>query len=226
MIEMTAQPTAVGPLRQLVDYVRTRGVWATLRRLFTQFVFTREHYVLTYKPMDGEIPLVTARVPGTIRLARLDDLERLRVFAHHYTDEQFRRWIEAGPYLYVFEHERKLIGYRLITRELPRVGVARRVVRLEATDTWVVNAYTLEPYRAARIGSALASHILRENQQAGFRREVSLIRIDNVASRKMVGLAGAREMQEITYTRILGFARYQVRSAEERRYYYDGKPSA
>lgn len=214
-----------GTLSQLRQYLQTRGIRATLRRLFSAFVFTREHYVLVYKPMDVEPPRVEARIPGTMRLARPDDLDGLRVFAHHYTTTQFRRWIEQGGSLYVFEHEGRLIGYRLVNQEVARFGPARDVVRLEPTDTWVVNAYTLPEYRGARIGTALASHILAANRAAGFKREISLIRIDNEASRKMVGLAGAREMQEITYTRVLGIKRYRVRSTNARRYYDGQRPA-
>jgi GNAT superfamily N-acetyltransferase len=216
------QPAAAGTLAQFTAYVRSRGVRATLRRLFRAVVFSREHYVLTYKPMDCEPPQVAARIPGAIRLADLRDLERLSIFAHHYTTEQFRHFIEQGRSLYVFDHEGQLLGYRLVNREIPRIGAARGLIRLEPTDTWVVNAYTVPAYRGARIGSALASYILAENRAAGFRREISLIRIDNEASRKMVGLAGAREMEEVTFTRLLGFTRYRIRSANARRYYEGG----
>ena len=209
----------LGILGRLRNYVRSRGPWGTLQRLLRLFVYSREHYVLVYKSMEAEIPRVAARVPGIIRLAVPGDLERLGAFSHHYTVDEFRRWIDRGRCLYVFEHEDRLIGYRLVTREVPRFGAAHEIVRLEPTDTWVVNAYTLPEYRGARIGSALASHVLAANRVAGFKREVSLIRIDNEASRKMVGLAGAREMEEIRYTRLLGFKKVRVRSTHARRYY-------
>ncbi len=201
------------------EYVKSRGLRATLQRLWQLLVYSREHYVLVYKSMEAEIPHVVARVAGTIRLAAPADLDRLAAFSHHYTGEQFRRWIDQGRCLYVFEYEHRLLGYRLVTREVPRFGAAHDVVRLEPTDTWVVNAYTVPEYRGARIGAALASHVLAANRAAGFKREVSLIRVDNEASRKMVGLAGAQEMAEIRYTRLLGFKRVRARSTHARRYY-------
>jgi GNAT superfamily N-acetyltransferase len=207
-----------GIVAEVAAYVRTRGWRAALERALRAFVYARERWVLTYKPMDADVPVVEARVPGSIRLARPDDVPALRVFSHHYTDEQFRRWVEPGDRLWVFEQDGRLLGYRLVTRELPRLGAARRL-RLEPTDTFVTNAYTLEPFRGARIGAALTSHVLRANRARGFRREISLIRLDNEASRKMVGLAGAREIEEITLTRVLGVTWVRTRPAGARRYY-------
>ncbi|MBI3785717.1 MAG: GNAT family N-acetyltransferase [Deltaproteobacteria bacterium] len=206
-------------LKQLRSYLRSRGLAATLARFRTAFLFSREHYVLVYKPMDVEVPRVEARISGCCRLAELSDLPQLDVFSDQYTQEQFREWIEQGGVLFVFDHEGRIIAYRLITRQIPRVGAATKIIRLEATDTWVANTYTLPEFRGGRIGSALTSHVLIANKAAGYKREISLIRLANEASRKMVGLAGAVEIEEITYTVVCGLKLYKRRPAHQRRYY-------
>lgn len=215
---MASDERRQGALAAVRGYLRTRGLRATMRRLF-RLAFARESYVLVYKLMDGDLPHVSPRIPGTIRVAKPGDLPGLRVFSHHYTDQQFLRWIKQGDCLFVFEQEKRILAYRLVTRELPRFGVARGRVHLEPSDTFVTNAYTLAAFRGARLGSALASYVLRFNQARGLRREISLIRVDNEASRKMVGLAGAVEVEEIRVMRVLGLAWYRVRRADGRRYY-------
>ena len=117
----SARDASAGGLAMLREYVRSRGVWGTIRRLFTAFVFHREHLILYYKSMAEDIARVTPKLPGVMRRATLNDLDAMKVFAHHYTVRQFRRWIEKG-WVWVFEHEGKLIAYRAVTRELPRVG--------------------------------------------------------------------------------------------------------
>src|SRR5262249_47811067 len=114
-------PASSSAWSQLREYVKSRGVIGTVRRLFTAFVFHREHLVLYYKSMDDEIERVIPKIPGTMRRATVDDLDGLQVFAHHYSREQFARWIERR-WVWVFEHDTKLIAYRVVTRELPRTG--------------------------------------------------------------------------------------------------------
>ncbi|HXQ21013.1 MAG TPA: GNAT family N-acetyltransferase [Candidatus Acidoferrales bacterium] len=210
--QKSSMPDVFGTSLQLLrEYVTSRGVGATSRQLLSMCVYSRRSYVLVCKATDVDVPHISARIPGTIRLAVADDVERLRVFAHRYTGAQFRRWIEQRRGLYVFEHQGRLIAYRLVSRDVPRLSVARKIIRLEPTDTWVVSSYTLPDFRGARIGAALACHSLAENRVAGFKREISLIRADNEAARKMVGLAGGREVEEVTCTRLLGFKRYRRR---------------
>ena len=214
---MAARPLVL--LKQLREYIRSRGLLATLQRFGSAFLFSREHYVLVYKPMDVDLPRVDARISGRCRAAEITDLPQLVVFSNHYTQDQFREWIEQGGVLFLFDHDGRIVAYRLITREVPPVGAATRIIHLEPTDTWVANTYTLPEFRAGRIGSALTSHVLRVNQALGYKREISLIRLSNEASRKMVGLAGAIEIEEITYTILCGLKFYQRRPANERRYY-------
>jgi len=216
------QDRSVTPSRltMLRDYVRSRGLRGTLRRLFTAFVFHREHLVLYYKSMEQDVQRVVPKIHGSMRRATLEDLDRLAVFAHHYTAEQFRRWIEQG-WAWVFEHDGKLIAYRVVTRELPAVGAPSELVKLEPTDVWVVNMYTLPEYQGLRVQAALISHVLAENRALGFRREISMGRLDNESSRRTIGLSGGREMQEVIRTRFLGFTRYRFKETNARRY-YDG----
>jgi GNAT superfamily N-acetyltransferase len=217
-------PTApLGALTVLREHLRSRGVWGTLRRLFTAFVFRQEHLVLYYKSMEDEIQRVTAKIPGVTRRATLDDLDGLQVFAHHYTGAQFRRWIEHG-WVWVFEHDTKLIAYRVVTRELPRVGAPHDLLKLEPTDVWAVNMYTLPEYQGMRVQAALITHVLAENRALGYRRELSMGRFDNESSRRTIGLSGGREMQEVLRTRLLGFTRYRFIEAGAR-HYYDGHAS-
>ncbi|MFQ5664915.1 MAG: GNAT family N-acetyltransferase [Candidatus Binatia bacterium] len=217
----SATPSSWATLR---EYVKSRGVWGTARRLFTAFVYHREHLVLYYKPMDQEIQRVTAKVAGVMRRATVEDLERLDVFSHHYTQAQFRRWIEKG-WAWVFEHDGKLIAYRVVTQELPRVGAPRDLVQLEPTDVWVVNMYTLPEYQGLRVQAALITHVLAVNQAAGFKREISIGRLDNESSRRTIGLSGGREMEEIISTRLFGITRYRLKKTGARRY-YDGQTVA
>jgi GNAT superfamily N-acetyltransferase len=224
-----AMPGAAGPAGSsawstLREYVKSRGVMGTLRRLYTAFVFHREHLVLYYKSMDEEIQRVTPKISGTMRRATPADLDGLQVFAHHYSREQFARWIEHG-WAWVFEHEGKLIAYRVVTRELPRTGAPYELVHLEPTDVWVINMYTLPEYQGLRVQAALITHVLAENRAAGFKREISIGRLDNESSRRTIGLSGGREMQEMMRTRILGVTRYRFIDTGKRRY-YDGSPSA
>jgi len=159
-----------------------------------------------------------------MRRARLDDLDALKVFAHHYTTEQFRRWIENDDGVWVFEHERKLIAYRVVVRELPRLGAPHDLLKLEATDVWVVNMYTLPEFQGLRVQAALITHVLAANRKAGFKRELSMGRLDNESSRRTIGISGGREMEEVLCTRLLGKTRYRVLPANARRY-YDGRAS-
>jgi GNAT superfamily N-acetyltransferase len=212
-------PTAPsGALTVLREYLRSRGVWATLRRLFTAFVYRREHLVLYYKSMEDEIQPVTAKIPGVSRRATLDDLDGLQVFAHHYTRVQFQRWIERG-WVSVFEHDAKLIAYRVVTRELPRVGAPHDLLKLAPTDVWAVNMYTLPEYQGLRVQAALITYVLAENRALGYRREISMGRLDNESSRRTIGLSGGREMQEVLRTRLLGFTRYRFVETGARHYY-------
>jgi GNAT superfamily N-acetyltransferase len=218
-----AGANAPSTLMLLRDYVRSRGLLGTLRRLFTAFVFHREHLVLYYKSMEDEIRRVTAKIPGTMRRATLADLDGLKVFEHHYTAAQFRRWIER-EWAWVFEHDGKLIAYRAVVRELPKVGAPRDLVKLEPTDVWVVNMYTLPEYQGLRVQAALITHVLAENRALGYRREISMGRLDNESSRRTIGLSGGREMQEVLCTRFFGFTRYRFVETGAR-HYYDGQGS-
>jgi GNAT superfamily N-acetyltransferase len=200
------------------EYVRSRGVWGTVRRLFTAFVFHREHLILYYKSMEQEITLVTPKIAGVMRRATLNDLDAMAVFAHHYTARQFQYWIERG-WAWVFEHDGKLIAYRVVTQEVPRVGAPHDLVRLEPTDVWVVNMYTLPEYQGLRVQAALITHVLAENRAAGFKREISMGRLDNESSRRTIGISGGREMQEVVCTRMLGWTRYRFCETGARRYY-------
>jgi GNAT superfamily N-acetyltransferase len=199
--------------------VRSRGLRATLRRLFEAFVFSRERLIRFCKSMNEEITPVAAKLPGRMRRATLDDLDALGVFSPYQTVDEFRRWIERGDDVWVFEHEGRLIAYRVITRELPRLGAAHDLLELEPTDVWVVNMHTLPEYQGLRVQAALITHALLENRRAGNRRELSMGRLDNESSRRTIGIAGGREMQEISCTRVLGLARYRVVPAGGRRYY-------
>lgn len=218
-------PVETGAVAQLWTYVKSRGVRATAQRLFKAFVFSREHLVLYYKSMEDEITLVTPKIAGVMRRARLDDLEGLRVFSHHYTTEQFRRWIENGDGVWVFDHDGKLIAYRVIVRELPRLGAPHDLLTLEPTDVWVVNMYTLPEYQGLRVQAALITHVLAENRRAGFRRELSMGRLDNESSRRTIGISGGREMEEVLCTRVFGYTRYRLVPTGARRY-YDGQSTA
>jgi GNAT superfamily N-acetyltransferase len=215
-----AQP---GPWATLREYVKSRGVWGTLRGLFVTFVYHREHLVLYYKSMAEEIQPVTPKISGITRRATAADLDGLQVFTHHHSRAQFARWIDKG-WVWVFEHEGQFIAYRIVTQELPRVGAPHELVRLEPTDVWVVNMYTLPAYQGLRVQAALITHVLAANRAAGFRREISIGRVDNESSRRTIGLSGGREMQEMMRTRFLGFTRYRFVETGARRY-YDGQTS-
>jgi len=158
--------------------VSARGFFRTCKILLEHSFFSRSREFVLYRLMRPEGPLNPA---FEYRIARPDDLVSLDVFSDIYDRKVFAKIFEEGDYLFLALEGNKPIAFQWLSRQ-SRTWPPYSFFRLQNTQVWVVDVYTLPECRRLRVASSLRTYRDRFLTNLGFTEVLVPISEDNFAS--------------------------------------------
>lgn len=200
---------------ETLDLVRSWGLRPLLRVLWGHFVWRKETKILGYTSLDNPIPCVVPSVAVTIRSATLDDLDRLQDLLSEAGRWQsivrLREWILRGDLFLIAEHNAQIVGYvvaqlQVLLRDRPLLQGIRGSLGIRDGDAWGAEALVRPSYRGKRIYPALSAELYRRAKEAGVRRILRIIDVNNVNSLAAHRRHGTqRAAYELSISRFLFF---------------------
>lgn len=195
---------------------RTGGVRALLSAGVQRFLFARRNWIVNECRLPGAPPEPD---PGGIvyRRATEDDVPSLAALLPHHRPDDLRDWLrDPAWHVHVGSDGGRIVAFRLAgpdpARRLPiaRLLPLERELELGERDIFVYETFSHPDYRNRGVGRrmALASDQLLADE--GFRRQMTLIRVDNVPSLHMSFRKGTRPILHVSYVRVLFYSRFGV----------------
>jgi GNAT superfamily N-acetyltransferase len=195
---------------------QTGGVRALLSAGVQRFLFARRSWIVNECLLPGPPP--EPDPDGIIyRRATAEDLAALAVLLPHHSADELREWLHDPHWrLHVGCDGGRLVAFRAAgpdpAQHLPlaRVLHLEQALRLGERDIFIYETFTHPEYRNRGIGRrmSLASDDFLADD--GFRREMSVMRVDNVPSLHMTFGKGTRPILHVSYVRLLFFRRCDV----------------
>ncbi len=173
----------------------------TIGKLST-FLYCRIEYLVLTRSLEEPLPLVEARLPITYRVAEPDDLSRLEGAVLPSELAYFRERLAHGRICFLGFYQDDVAAYGWLTDEVV-FEIDNLQLRLGLGDAYVDDIYTLPAYRRQGIASTGALRRLQFLKERGFKRSVSIVRLDNAPALKMNKKLGYKEADRLTFRRIL-----------------------
>lgn len=207
-------------LRRTQNYLKEHGISCVLKAVFRRLIYRQERQYLLSLSLEDKIP--EAELPEEIGMrdatpADVPELYRCAI-EHGYNrkKKQLYEWISKDYPFVVATDGDKIIGYACISFEVvsedPNLG---SLVGFRDDDAWGADAFMIPEYRRRSIYPVLAIEILRQAKSKGYRRILSTVSIDNLASRKVHKRLGNKEIKEIAFSRFLFLKRTRIEPLKE-----------
>ena len=201
-----------GVLTAITDRVRDcnaiiaqEGSWRGLGRIVKEVLplpFRSIEYVVVAQLLTEPIIVPQPRLPITIRLATIADLDRFDGIATFSEIKAYVKRFARGHICFIALHQDQLVGYNWVTPEVdPELEGAP--VRLQPGDAYVGYAFMVPAYRGQGIMPALIAHRSRYLQERGYQRVIAIADVKNQAVLATCRKVGYREIDRATFQRIL-----------------------
>lgn len=197
---------------EILDQVKSRGFVKCFRIAWEHFIFRKEKKIIA--PFYLDRPFLDIKTPEgiNIRDAVMDDVDRIQdiiVGSPWYrSKDRLRQWISDGELVLVAEDDGQIIGYMAGTlaiqlRDRLLLDGVTKAMNVNENDCWGGDAFVLNSYRGKHIYPALGIAFAQRAKQAGKRRILGSISLNNHASRAAHRRFGCIEECELTIWRIL-----------------------
>lgn len=157
------------------------------------------------------LPVITPRVPLTLRLATEADLVRFPGQMSPSEIDRFRRRLARGRYCFVALDGEHLAAYCWATTQV-EYDVDNLEMRLQPGDVYLDYDYTVRAYRRQGIQTAVHSYRLKYMKDLGCQRAVLIVKENNVASERLMRKLGYQEVDHLSFRRVLWKRSYHYRS--------------
>ncbi len=215
----TVLKEALRKVRYAVLLARVGGPKVFFRQLKRQ-VYSRATFIGLEKNLNTKCAPVPCRVEYALQLASEKDMDEVVQKAKTESKESAhelvqRRWFYESGFLNCYVARTIDTGelcymvwlISLVDRALVKSGFRDMLPRLKEDEILMENSYTFEKHRGNRImPSAMAewSEMARSN---GFKRVITYVRQDNIASLRGCERAGFRKFEEIPEFKLLFFSK-------------------
>ena len=197
---------------EILDQVKSRGFAKCLRIAWGHFIFRKEKKIIA--PFYLDRPFLDIQPPEgiNIRDALIDDVNKIQdifVGSHWYrSKDRLYQWISDGEPVLVAEDNGQIIGYmagtlKIQLRDRLLLEGVTKAMNVNENDCWGGDAFVLKSYRGKHIYPALGIAFAQRAKQAGKRRILGSISLNNHASRAAHRRFGCIEECELSIWRIL-----------------------
>jgi ribosomal protein S18 acetylase RimI-like enzyme len=210
-------------LTVIVDRVRDcnviiaqEGWWRGLLRIVKEFLalpFQRIEYVVRARPLTEPILVPQPRLPITIRLATMADLDKFDGAATFSEIKAYAKRFARGHICFIALYQDRLVGYNWAATEVD-LELERAAVRLQPGDAYSGYAFTVPAYRGQGIVPALAAHRFRYLQEIGCQRAIAIVDVKNHAALAAGRKVGYQEIGRATYRRILWWRTFRYHNSD------------
>jgi GNAT superfamily N-acetyltransferase len=197
---------ALARLRYQARLARVKGWRRSAVALWTSYMFAWQRWYFFWQATASPAPPTDDQI--TLRLATLDDLDRLGVFEPHRRRGEFQHWLEAGAWIFLALDGDRPITFHCFTEAPPPVPPLSEIV-LRADQLWFEEMYTLPEFRRRRVSSQLRPYRDRILRDRGYSEMVSAVREDNLPALRYIYQyrATLRRIERRVYLRMLWFSR-------------------
>jgi len=183
-----------------------RDTWrqnlAWLARALALLPYHRIEYTVCVRSLAEPLPTTKSQLPVTLRLATGDDLSRLKGLVAASELAYFRRRLAQGRYCFMALHDEEPVAYCWATTEV-KLGVDNLKIELRPDDVYIDDTHTFPAHRRKNIQVALQTYCLEYMKSLGCRRAVLIIEEGNSASGRLFGKLGYKEIDHLSFRRIL-----------------------
>lgn len=183
---------------------------AWLARALALLPYRRIEYTVRVRSLEEPLPTAKSQIPVTLRLATADDLPRLKGLVAASEMAYFYRRSAQGRYCFMALHDEKPAAYCWATTEV-ELGVDNLKIELQPNDVYIDDTHTIPAYRRKGIQAALQVYCLEYMKNLGCRRAVLIIEEGNNASEQLFGKLGYKELDLLSFRRILWKRNYRFR---------------
>jgi RimJ/RimL family protein N-acetyltransferase len=169
------------------------------RRFFVAY----QRYVILARPLDEPLPNNQPQLEVTIRQATLDDTERFRPIIPSWQLEQFvHRLRDDHIFFITLLPDGRIVNYRWLSPELSTLESYH--IPLEPGDIYSSFAYSLPAYRRLGLSGANFAACCRFLREHGYKRVLTRVEVNNIASLAACQRVGFQEMGRATLFKLLG----------------------
>jgi len=187
------------------EILREHGVWVLWIKLLGEIGYRR--VVLLERALDDRTPVPTSRLPVTVSLLRLEEVEEYAAFYPGADPREVCQRLKAGQRCFAVRHSGRLVSSGWVATGRVWIEYLRRHWDLAADEAYIYEAFTAPPYRNLRVGTARTVEMVRVLSGEGYRRILAVVWPENAASIRPMANSYFRPVGVMGYVKIGGWRR-------------------
>jgi len=200
-------------IREIWLYFLNNGLWRSLAKGLAVYVAGRQRWYLTREDLTAYVGRA-ADAPGfEFRRAGPGDVSRMAGFMERMPEAVLRRWCEPGYFFFVTWHGDEPVSYRCLSTYV-HPGV-EGFVRLGPTQLFMVDEFTVPPYRRRGITRQMAYAMNPWLIAQGFNEVLGVHRTDNHDTIAATRAKGVTRLGTVTRWRLLSVTRFSYEPETE-----------
>jgi ribosomal protein S18 acetylase RimI-like enzyme len=191
----------------------SQGLYPAIMKLlsFVKQLFFRGDCFLYARSLEEEIP-VTADINNlVIREAQVSELPLLSAAKNDPSDAVWYNELQERQRCCVLALKaNQLVAFGWYTAEVDP-AIDRTYVPLARDEIFIFDLYTVPTFRRQGIQTVLLQQMLERARKRGYKRALSLVRVDNLPSTNLHEKLGFHIISRFTKVRVLGLVRFYYR---------------
>ncbi|MCR4405525.1 MAG: GNAT family N-acetyltransferase [Anaerolineae bacterium] len=190
-----------------------RGASRWLIEVLALLPYRHIEYIVFVRSLREPLPVVTPRLPVTLRPATEADLTRFQGLVPPSEIRYFSQRLAHARHCFLALDGEQLAAYCWATTQVES-HVDNLELKLQPGDVYVDDAFTVPAYRRQGIQTAVHLYRLQYMKDRGCQRAILIVSEDNVASQQLVRKLGYQEIDRLSFRRILWKRIYHYHSGK------------
>jgi GNAT superfamily N-acetyltransferase len=201
-------------VRRAIAVLRHQGLKSFWFKMLGEFGYRR--MLLFERSLAESVSEVTAGLPVHVDILQESEVDDYLAFRPDTPRTSVMTRLTLGHQCYLARHEGCIVAACWTATRPVWNEYLDCEIGLGAGDAYLFDRFTLPAFRGLRIGNAVRMHQLRRLQQAGYRRTISAIMLENKPALRDIAKGGARPFAVIGRIKIGRWQRtFRRRWAEE-----------
>jgi GNAT superfamily N-acetyltransferase len=173
----------------------------------------RIEYVVRARLLTESPVIPTPRIPVTIRLATIADLNKFKGVATFSEIKAYAKRFARGHFCFMALYRDRLVAYTWAAVEVdPKLEGA--AVRLKPGDAYIGFIFTVPAYRGQGIAPVLAAYRSHYLKELGYQRTIGIVDMKNHAALELGRKLGNQTIGRATFQRILWWRTFRYHDSE------------
>jgi hypothetical protein len=187
-------------VRRAIAVLRYQGLRSFWFKILGELGYRR--MLLLERSLAESVSEVTAGLPVHVDVLQESEVEDYLAFRPDTPRTHVTARLTMGHQCYLARHEGRIVAACWTATRPVWSEYLDCEIGLAAGDAYLFDRFTLPAFRGLRIGNVVRMHQLRSLQQAGFRRTISAIVLENKPALRDIAKGGARPFAVIGRIRI------------------------